>query len=108
MDKSRCLPVLSLGQQTVEPWPMKHPGAPTQFERPVRYEIRVLGRLHERWSSSFGGMTVTVQETKGNPTTTLLSGPVVDQAALRSILCSAWDLNLTVVSVIRVDREHDH
>jgi hypothetical protein len=35
------------------------------------------------------------------PTTTLV-GPVVDQAALRGLLCRLWDLNLTLISVRRL------
>ena len=79
---------------------MNLPRVPTESEKTGCYEIRVLGRLHERWSSSFDGMTITVQETDGTPTITALSGPIVDQPALRSILCRMWDLNLTVISVI--------
>ena len=84
---------------------MKRSGIPTESEKINCYEIRVLGRLNERWSSSFDGMTITVQETDGVPTITVLSGPVVDQPALRSILCRLWDLNLTVISVILQDNE---
>jgi hypothetical protein len=38
----------------------------------------------------------------GKPTTTLL-GTVVDQAALRGVLCQLWDLKLVLISVARVD-----
>jgi hypothetical protein len=50
-------------------------------------------------------MTITVQETDGTATITVLSGPIVDQPALRSILCRMWDLNLTVISVILQESE---
>jgi hypothetical protein len=78
---------------------------PTELEKIRYYEICVLGRLHERWSNSFDGMTITVQEIDGAPTITVLSGPIVDQPALRSILCRLWDLNLTVISVSLQDME---
>lgn len=84
---------------------MKLPGVPTKSQKFRYYEIRVLGRLHERWSNSFDGMTITVQEIDGATTITVLSGPIVDQPALRSILCRLWDLNLTVISVSLQDME---
>jgi hypothetical protein len=34
----------------------------------------------------------------------VLTGRVADQAALRGILARIWDLNLNVISVIRVER----
>jgi hypothetical protein len=38
----------------------------------------------------------------GSPSTTL-TGPVADQAALRGLLCALWDLNLTLISVARIE-----
>jgi hypothetical protein len=83
---------------------MKRPGVPTESDKCKYYEIRVLGRLQERWSNSFGGLTIAVQEIDGAPTMTVFSGPIVDQPALRSILCHMWDLNLTIFSVTLLDR----
>jgi hypothetical protein len=62
------------------------------------YEIRVEEQLDLHWSSWFDGMTVT-NEASGE---TVLSGSVVDQAALHSLLNKARDLNLTLISVMRV------
>ena len=59
------------------------------------YEIRVKGHLDQRWSVWFDGMTVT-NEANGE---TVLSGPVVDQAALHSLLIKVYSLNLTLISV---------
>ncbi len=61
------------------------------------YEIRVKGHLDQRWSAWFDGLTVTHLE-DGN---TLLAGPVVDQAALHSLLSKLHSLNLTLISVAR-------
>ena len=36
---------------------------------------------------------------------TTLTGPVADQAALRGILTKVWDLNLTLISVTRIERD---
>ena len=60
------------------------------------YEIRVKGHLDQRWSAWFDGMTV-MHEANGH---TVLSGPVVDQAALHSLLIKIHSLNLTLISVV--------
>jgi len=65
---------------------------------PMTYQIQVQGRLDEDWSDWFSGMTVTFE---GSVTT--LTGPVADQAALRGILTKIWDLNLTLISITRIE-----
>lgn len=64
-----------------------------------RYEIRLTGRLAPRWSEWFDGLTVS-HEGDG---TTLISGPVADQAALHGLLQRVRDLGLPLVSVTRVE-----
>ncbi len=63
-----------------------------------RYEIRFQGHLHSRWASWFDGLTVT-DESDG---TTLVQGPVADQAALHGLLRNLHGLGLTLLSVTRV------
>jgi hypothetical protein len=67
----------------------------------VVYQIRMQGKLDERWSDWFGGLAVAVENEIGNPPVTTLVGSI-DQAALRGILCKLWDLNLTLISVRRI------
>lgn len=69
------------------------------------YEIRLQGQLNARWADWFDGMTITL-DTNGD---TLLSGPVVDQAALHGILKKVRDLGLTLLSVnsVEPDRKED-
>jgi hypothetical protein len=67
--------------------------------QPVLYEIRVKGHLAPRWSESFAGLTMTYTESGE----TILSGPIEDQAALHGILARVRDLNLTLISVNRVE-----
>ncbi len=67
----------------------------------VVYEIRVKGHLDQRWSAWFDGMTLT-NEANGDTT---LSGPVVDQAALHSLLIKVHTLNLTLISVTRMETD---
>jgi hypothetical protein len=60
-----------------------------------RYEFRVREHLDERWASWFDGLAVT----RADDGTTVLTGPVIDQAALHSVLRRVADLGLTLVSV---------
>lgn len=66
---------------------------------PGNYEIRLKGHLDHRWTDRFEGMMFT-HESDG---TTILSGPVVDQAALHGLLRKVRDLGLTLISIIQVD-----
>ena len=61
------------------------------------YQITLRGALDENWSSWLSDLLVV----PGDETTTI-TGAVADQSALRGILCRLWDLNLEIVSVIRV------
>lgn len=68
------------------------------------YRITVQGRLDEDWSGWFHGLAIECKAA-GEWAVTSLTGPVVDQAALRGILNKLWDLNLTLVSVARLEKE---
>jgi hypothetical protein len=59
------------------------------------YEIRLKGHLIDRWSDWFGGLTITLEE-DGN---TLLTGRVIDQAALHGLLKKVRDLGMPLISV---------
>jgi len=61
----------------------------------IGYEIKIRGRLEERWSEWFEGLAFTHE----NDGTTTLSGYLPDQAALHSILLKIRDMNLTLISV---------
>ena len=61
------------------------------------YEIRLKGRLDGRWADWFDGLSLT-QESDG---TTVLSGSVVDQAALHGLLGKVRDLGLPLIAVHR-------
>jgi len=71
---------------------------PLMDEGPEVYEIRVEGHLGPGWSEWFEGLAVAPLD-NGQ---TLLTGPVVDQAALHGLLVKVRDLNLKLVSVRRV------
>jgi len=59
------------------------------------YQIRIKGHLGPQWTDWFGGLTVAVEE--GGDT--LLTGPIVDQAALYGLLKKVRDLGMPLVSV---------
>ena len=65
------------------------------------YEIRLEGRLGPRWAPWFDGMSLTAADDG----TTVLSGPVADQAALHGVLTRIRDLGLALVSVSRLDAD---
>ena len=79
--------------------------SPTQRDPKANYEIRVQGRLDRGWEGWFDGLATIVSPTSDlGPTTTLVL-PSVDQAALRGVLGKLWDLNLTLISVQRVEAD---
>ena len=65
---------------------------------PGRYEIRVKGHLDNRWAAWFDGMTLT----RSSDGTTIIHGPVADQAALHGLLQKTRDLGLPLISVNHV------
>ena len=67
--------------------------------RPGRYEIRLKGHLDSRWAAWFDGLSLTNE----NDGTTIICGPVADQAALHGLLQKVRDLGLPLVSVTQVE-----
>ena len=67
----------------------------TDPSQPVVYQIRIKGQLGSQWTDWFEGLTITLED-NGD---TLLTGPVVDQAALHGLLKKVRDLGMPLVSV---------
>lgn len=65
------------------------------------YHIRVHEHLDVHWSAWFNGLTLTQVEDG----TTLLSGFIIDQAALHGVLAKVRDLGLTLIAVSLVVSE---
>ena len=73
-------------------------GRPAADPAPIeRYEIRVEGHLAPRWAVWFDGLALA-HEDDG---TTVISGPIVDQAALHGLLQKLRDLGITLLSLTR-------
>ena len=68
---------------------------------PELYEIRSGGHLENRWANWFEGLTITTLD-NGE---TLLTGLMVDQAALHGLLRKVRDLGMPLLSVVRVEPE---
>ena len=69
------------------------------YHEPGQYEIRLKGHLDSRWADRFAGLSLS----HASDGTTILSGPVVNQAALHGLLRTVRDLGLPLVSVIQVE-----
>jgi hypothetical protein len=74
-------------------------GHKTDPDQPLVYQLRIEGCLEDQWADSFGGMTLSREE-NGN---TLLTGLVVDQAALFGLLKKVRDLGIPLISIRRVE-----
>jgi len=70
-----------------------HPG------QPIVYQIRIKGHLSRQWTEWFEGLTIALEE-DGN---TLLTGTVIDQAALHGLIKKVRDLGIPLLSVNRVN-----
>src|SRR5260370_4078803 len=66
--------------------------------QPMVYQIRIKGHLGRQWADWFEGLTITLDDTGE----ILLTGPVVDQAALHGLLRKVRDLGMPLLSVVCV------
>lgn len=71
----------------------------TDPSQPLDYQIRIKGHLGSQWADWFEGLTITLED-NGE---TLLTGPVVDDAALHGLLKKVRDLGMPLLSVHRVE-----
>ena len=67
------------------------------------YRIQIRGPISPIWADWLGRMEITSASEQDEACLTTLTGPIADQAALRGILTRIWDMNLTLVSVTRLE-----
>jgi hypothetical protein len=77
----------------------KEDGVNTHEHHGDWYEIRIQGRLDDRWSAWFDGLDLCRTEDGA----TVLRGPVTDQAALHGLLHKLRDIGLPLLSLTRTD-----
>lgn len=70
---------------------------------PFAYQITIEGIVKNDWSDWFSGMGIFYHRDAGGLVITILSGVIADQAELRGLLTKLWDLNVNIISVIRID-----
>ena len=78
--------------------------APMDSSQPKIYQIRIKDHLSREWTDWFGGLTITLEETGD----TLITGPVIDQAALYGLLKKVRDLGMALISVNPVQINETH
>ena len=79
----------------------KH-ASPQDHYEPGVYKIRIKGHLDAKWVDRFDGLTITLEE-NGD---TILTGPVIDQAALHGLLKKVRDLGMPLLSVCPLEPGH--
>jgi hypothetical protein len=70
------------------------------------YQIRVQGQISERWAHWFEEMTIDMDHDGDFAATTMISGPVADQAALVGLLQRLYTLGMPLLSVRRIEPGH--
>ena len=82
----------------------EHSGSTDHRHAGTRYEIRLKGHLDSRWGDWLGGMSLT----HAGDGTTVVTGPVADQAALHGLLQKLRDMGVTLISINETEPELPH
>lgn len=72
------------------------------LDQPAWYRISIQGQLDKNWSDYLGGLEIRRASPPSNPTVTILTGYLLDQAALFGVLNSLYGLGLPLLSVERL------
>jgi hypothetical protein len=73
--------------------PMREPNSS------MTYQIRIKGHLDAKWADWFEGLTITLEDTGE----TILTGVIVDQSSLYSLLKKIHNLGMMLISVNQVE-----
>lgn len=75
------------------------------LDTPAVYQIEVQGYLEEHWSDWFDGMDIVPRVDAEGISVTMLTGPVIDQAALHGLMLKLYDLGMPLLLVECTRRE---
>ncbi|MBN1315128.1 MAG: hypothetical protein JXA42_06655 [Anaerolineales bacterium] len=70
---------------------------------PDVYQIQIREKLDRRWSDWFEGLEIAYHQDDRDQYITILTGPIIDQAALYGILQKIHNLNLVLISVQQME-----
>jgi hypothetical protein len=70
-----------------------------KIDQPATYRILVAGYLDKNWSNRLGGLTISINTEDDDKLITMLSGALIDQAALFGVLKALYDMRLPLLSV---------
>lgn len=85
---------------------MKTPKNHLAVDQSLEYQIKVQGRLEDRWSHWFEDLKITVERDPPGTAITVLTGVITDQTALHGLLNRIRDLNLLLISVQLKEPNH--
>ncbi|MDX1417588.1 MAG: hypothetical protein R3293_25520 [Candidatus Promineifilaceae bacterium] len=74
-----------------------------RLDAPASYRIRLQGVLSKSWSDRLSGMQIKIDQEPGQAPVTTLTGELIDQAALCSVLNAVYNLGLPLLSVECMD-----
>ena len=74
-----------------------------RLDLPAAYRIRLQGVLSKSWSDRLSGMQITIDQEKAKAPVTTLTGELIDQAALYSVLNAVYSLGFPLLSVECMD-----
>jgi hypothetical protein len=74
-------------------------------KKPI-YRIKINGLLDKRYRSWLNNMEQTTECEQNGNQITVLKGPLADQSELRGLMIKIWDLNLTLISVNKIENEN--
>jgi hypothetical protein len=79
------------------------PKKPNPFMLPATYQITVQGWIDPIWNDHLEKMTTSLAKLETGTLVATLHGKLSDQSALSRVLCTLYELNLTVISVVRLE-----
>ena len=77
-----------------------------RVDSPGQYRIRVQGFLSAEWSDRLGGLQIVTLQAEDSDPVTVLSGEIIDQAALLGVLNALYDLRYPLLSVQRLEGDN--